>query len=203
MAQDPRFLGIMFQVCLESGTSFHQGHPVQSPVIIEKITKASFHNRKPTKWAFFSRGWVLFTAEVGIHFMFPCHGFLYSQTPHRCFYLVLQNNNFLIKQTLSPADFRRILKLSQSMSSGILDTRSKLSSWQLQLSLTGQHCPECIEWGFLRSGQFSLSQKSNLHPAQQLVLKIIIFIPKTTICQFLSPVEPSTKPSWSSIILEE
>lgn len=24
MAQDPRFLGIMFQVCLESGTSFHQ-----------------------------------------------------------------------------------------------------------------------------------------------------------------------------------
>ena len=106
----------------------------------------------------------------------------YSQTPHPCLYLVLQNNNFLNKQTLSPADFRRILKLSQSMSSGILDTRSKLSSWQLQLSLTGQHCPECIDWGSLRSGQFSLSQKSNLHPAQQHVLKIIIFIPKTTGC---------------------
>ena len=127
----------------------------------------------------------------------------YSQTPHPCLYLVLQNNNFLNKQTLSPADFRRILKLSQSMTSGILDTRSKLSSWQLQLSLTGQHCPECIDWGSLRSGQFSLSQKSNLYPAQQLVLKIIIFIPKTTICQFLSPVEPSTKPSWSSVILEK
>ena len=127
----------------------------------------------------------------------------YSQTHHPCLYLVLQNNNFLNKQTLSPADFRRILKLSPSMCSGILDTRSKLSSWQLQLSLTGQHCPECIDWGSLRSGQFSLSQKFNLHPAQQLVLKIIIFIPKTTICQFLSPVEPSTKPSWSSVILEK
>ena len=148
----------------------------------------------------------------------------YSQTPHPCLYLVLQNNYFLNKQTLSPADFRRILKLSQSMSSGILETRSQLSSWQLQQSLTGQHCPQpmkftlsiwiycniawylpekCIDWGSLRSGQFSLSQKSNLYPAQQLVLKIIIFIPKTTICQFLSPAEPSTKPSWSSVNLEK
>ena len=57
MAQDPRFLGIMFQVCLESGTSFHQGHPVQSPVIIESITKAFFQNRNPTKW-FFSGFWL-------------------------------------------------------------------------------------------------------------------------------------------------
>ena len=147
-----------------------------------------------------------------------------SSRHHPCFYLVLQNNNLLNQQTLSPADFRRILKLSQSMSSGILETRSQLSSWQLQQSLTGQLCPQpmkftlsiwiycniawylpekCIDWGSLRSGQFSLSQKSNLYPAQQLVLKIIIFIPKTTICQFLSPVEPSTKPSWSSVILEK
>ena len=122
-----------------------------------------------------------------------------SSRHHPCFYLVLQNNNLLNQQTLSPADFRRILKLSQSMSSGILETRSQLSSWQLQQSLTGQHCPQpmkftlsiwiycniawylpekCIDWGSLRSGQFSLLQKSNLHPAQQLILKIIIFIPK-------------------------
>ena len=74
----------------------------------------------------------MFTAEVGIHFilsgLISVVGNQYSQTHHPCFYLILQNNNFLNKQTLSPADFRRILKLSQSMSSGILDTRSKLSS---------------------------------------------------------------------------
>ena len=80
MAQDPRFLGIMFQVCLESGTSFHQGHPVQSPVIIEKITKASFHNRKPTKWAFFAC-WLfnpfLDRQKMAHSFYVSSHGFLY------------------------------------------------------------------------------------------------------------------------------